>query len=173
MKKKAEKEGNRAALLALTNHELEQIKGTVFRQTMFAEFERKAHALAQEGQALTKELLCELYKTLNEEYFGEAIALDDFIPYEWMRIPHFYRAFYVYQYATGYSAAVAFSRSILGGEPGAAEKYLGFLAAGGSKDPLDVLFDAGLDMRSPAAVERCMLAFEEALGRLEALLKEG
>ncbi|MDR2515724.1 MAG: oligoendopeptidase F [Christensenellaceae bacterium] len=173
MKKQAEERGDRAALLALVNHELEQIKGTVFRQTMFAEFETKAHALAQEGQALTKELLCEIYKTLNEEYFGEAISLDEFIPYEWMRIPHFYRAFYVYQYATGYSAAVAFSRSILAHEDGAAEKYLGFLSAGGSKDPLDVLSDAGLDMRSPAAVESCMQAFEQALDRLEALLKEG
>ncbi len=97
--------------------------------------------------------------------------MDDFIPYEWMRIPHFYRAYYVYQYATGYSAAVAFSRSILGGGQAERDRYLSFLAAGDSKNPLDILRDAGLDMEKPQAVESCMRSFEEALAALTRLME--
>lgn len=159
-------------LMALYNHELEQIKGTVFRQTMFAEFERCVHKMAQGGEALTKDALCKVYADLNRLYFGDDIEVDENIAMEWMRIPHFYRAFYVYQYATGYSAAVAFKQSLLHGGEDAKNKYLGFLQAGGSKDPLDILKDAGLDMTDPMVVEQCMQSFETALAKLEALMEE-
>lgn len=157
--------------MALYNHELEQIRGTVFRQTMFAEFERKAHELAAAGESLTRERLNQIYAELNTLYYGPDMVMDDFIPYEWMRIPHFYRAYYVYQYATGYSAAVAFSRSILGGGQAERDRYLSFLAAGDSKNPLDILRDAGLDMEKPQAVESCMRSFEEALAALTRLME--
>ena len=158
--------------MALLNHELEQIRGTVFRQTMFAEFERKAHELAAAGESLTAERLNALYAELNTQYYGPEMVMDDFIPYEWMRIPHFYRAFYVYQYATGYSAAVAFSRSLLSGGEEARRNYLSFLSAGDSKNPLDILRDAGLDMEKPEVVESCMQSFEEALDKLTKLMEE-
>ncbi len=162
---------DKTSQMALYNHALEQIRGTVFRQTMFAEFERKAHEMAAAGESLTREKLNAVYAELNTLYYGPDMVMDDFIPYEWLRIPHFYNAFYVYQYATGYSAAVAFSRSILGGGEKERQNYLSFLAAGGSKNPLDVLRDAGLDMEKPEVVEQCMCAFEESLAALTALME--
>ncbi len=154
----------------ILNHFLDGFKGTVFRQTMFAEFEKIAHEKAQEGEVLTADVLCSIYKELNQDYFGSGIVIDDEIALEWARIPHFYTPFYVYQYATGFSAAVALSERILNKEKGAAEAYMGFLKGGCSKDPIDLLADAGVDMRTPEPIRAAMAAFERALEELEELL---
>ena len=164
--KNAPDDGARAALL---NHKLESIRGTVYRQTLFAAFEKASHAMAEAGEPLTNDALCAVYRDLYGRFYP-GLVIDDLLPYEWMRIPHFYRAFYVYQYATGYSAAVALSRGILQGKPGALENYLKFLSGGGSMSPLDLLRGAGVDMSSPAPVEACMKEFEETLTLLEGLL---
>lgn len=158
-------------LMALCNYQLEQIRGTVYRQTLFAEFEREVHAMALRGEALTAEAMTNIYRELNLAYY-DGVEMDDNICYEWMRIPHFYRSFYVYQYATGYSAAVAFSRKILSGDADARDSYLGFLSAGSSKPALDILRDAGVDMESPQPVEECLKTFEETLDQLIKLLEE-
>ena len=118
--------------LSLLNSYLEHFRTTVFRQTMFAEFERTVHQLAQEGEALTSQKFCELYGSLNESYY-QGVAQDDYIKMEWARIPHFYNGFYVYQYATGYSAAVAIARQIL--KDGNISGYMKFLSSGGSRPP--------------------------------------
>lgn len=131
--------------LALLNHYLEGFKGTVYRQTMFAEFERDAHAMAERGEAITVASMNTLYKNLIKDYFGEDLVIDDEVQYEWARIPHFYRPFYVYKYATSYCAAVALSEAILNNEDGAVKKYLEFLSMGGSAYPLDELKHAGVD----------------------------
>ncbi|MCD8379856.1 MAG: oligoendopeptidase F [Lachnospiraceae bacterium] len=152
------------------NHFLDSIKGTLYRQTMFAEFEMKAHKMAEEGQALTSKSLSDLYYGLNQLYFGPDMVSDDLIRYEWARIPHFYSPFYVYQYATGISAAVALSDRILKeGEP-AVEDYFRFLSAGGSKDPIDILKLAGVDMSTPGPVQATVRLFDEMLTELEASL---
>lgn len=158
-------------LMALCNYQLEQIRGTVFRQTLFAEFEREIHKMAMEGTALTEEAMTAVYRRLNEEYYT-GCKVDDNIAIEWMRIPHFYRAFYVYQYATGYSAAVAFSRRVLSGDEEKLKQYLGFLSAGCSDEPLAILRKAGVDMESPEPVEECLKTFEETLALLEKLMEE-
>ncbi|MEW6308488.1 MAG: oligoendopeptidase F [Bacillota bacterium] len=165
-----EASGDRATTLYLINSQLEQIRTTVFRQTMFAEFERDIHALVEGGGALTPEVLKDRYRELNRLYHGPGVALDEGIAVEWARIPHFFMNFYVYQYATGYSAAVAIARGI--GEIGrpAVEAYLDFLSAGGSGYPIDLLQRAGVDMTSPRPVEACMAKFAELLDRFESLL---
>ncbi len=160
---------DKAAKAALLNHKLESIRGTVYRQTLFAAFERESHRMAEAGEPLTNERLCAAYQGLYERYYP-GLVIDKQLPLEWMRIPHFYRAFYVYQYATGFSAAAALSRAILEGKPGALEKYLAFLASGGSKSPLELLRGAGVDMASPEPVVACMEEFVSALAELEALL---
>lgn len=157
--------------MALCNYQLEQIRGTVYRQTLFAEFEREVHAMAMRGEALTAEALTAVYRKLNLTYY-DGVEMDDDIAIEWMRIPHFYRAFYVYQYATGYSAAVAFSRRVLSGDEEKRNQYLGFLASGGSMPPLDILRRAGVDMESPEPVEECLKTFEETLDLLTRLMEE-
>ena len=157
--------------MALCNYQLEQIRGTVYRQTLFAEFEREVYGLATRGEALTGEKLTQVYRELNERYYAGA-EVDDDIAIEWMRIPHFYRAFYVYQYATGFSAAVAFSRRVLSGDEEKKQQYLGFLAAGGSQPPLETLRKAGVDMEDPETVEECLRTFEETLAQLEKLMEE-
>lgn len=154
----------------ILNHFLDGFKGTVFRQTMFAEFEKIAHEKNQNGEVLTADVLCGIYKKLNEDYFGDGIVIDDEIALEWARIPHFYTPFYVYQYATGFSAAVALSEKILNGGKEAVDAYMGFLKGGCSKDPIDLLADAGVDMRTPEPVKAAMAAFEKALCELEELL---
>lgn len=166
-----EKFTRRDQRMALCNYQLEQIRGTVYRQTLFAEFEREVHAMAMRGEALTAEALTAVYRRLNEVYYKGAVVDDD-IAIEWMRIPHFYRAFYVYQYATGYSAAVAFSRRVLSGDAHKRDQYLGFLASGSSKPPLETLRLAGVDMESPEPVEECLRSFEEALDEMERLMEE-
>ena len=154
----------------LLNYLLEQFRTTMFRQTMFAEFEMKAHGAAQEGQALTPDFLRELYKELNLTYYKN-VAMDDNIPYEWSRIPHFYRAFYVYQYATGFAAAVKLSDDIYNAVPGAKEKYIeNFLSAGGKKDPIDILKDVGVDMTSPEVVAQAIAFFRKTVEDLKATL---
>lgn len=155
----------------LLNHWLDGFRGTVFRQTMFAEFEHKIHQLDQEGEALTAEKLTEVYYELNQKYFGGAMTVDEEIGLEWSRIPHFYMNYYVYQYSTGYSAAVALSHQILNeGEP-AVERYItNFLKAGSSDYPIEVLKKAGVDMTTTAPIEEACRVFEERLNELEALL---
>ncbi|SDH71864.1 oligopeptidase F. Metallo peptidase. MEROPS family M03B [Alteribacillus persepolensis] len=156
----------------LLNHFLEGFRGTVFRQTMFAEFEQLIHEKAAAGEALTPDLLEKEYYALNEKYFGEDITLDEGIALEWSRIPHFYMNFYVYQYATGYSAAAALSRQILEeGEP-AVNRYLGFLKSGSSDYPIEMLKKAGVDMTSKEPVQEAMALFEQTLEEMEQLLEQ-
>lgn len=154
----------------ILNHFLDGFKGVVFRQTMFAEFERVVHQMTQDGEVLTADVLCDIYQKLNRDYYGDGIVVDDGIAMEWARIPHFYTPFYVYQYATGFSAAVALSEKILKKEPGAVDSYMEFLKGGCSKDVIDLLADAGVDMRKPEPVREAMKAFEKALVELEELL---
>ena len=153
----------------LINHFLEQFKGTLYRQTMFAEFELNIGRMIGEGKTLTAEVLSAEYKRLNEMYFGPDMVVDDEIALEWARIPHFYYNYYVFQYATGYSAAIALSRKILKeGEP-AVKDYIKFLSGGCSKSPIDLLKDAGVDMTSPEPVNQALQLFGELLDEMEAL----
>ncbi|WP_455660706.1 oligoendopeptidase F [Pradoshia sp.] len=154
----------------LLNHYLEGFRGTVFRQTMFAEFEHLIHKMAQDGIALTAESFTQTYYELNKKYFGEDIVIDEEIGLEWSRIPHFYYNYYVYQYATGFSAAAALSSQILEEGQPAVERYLGFLEAGSSDFPIEVLKKAGVDMTSPEPIEAACKVFEEKLTELEQLL---
>ncbi|AFQ44587.1 oligoendopeptidase F [Desulfosporosinus meridiei] len=157
-------------LAYLVNHYLEQFRGTIFRQTMFAEFEKKIHSIVEEGGALTAENLSEMYRDLNMAYYGNDVILDPEIALEWARIPHFYNAFYVYKYATGFSAAIAFARAILEeGEPAVA-RYLEFLSGGSSDYPIELLRKAGVDMETPAPVRNALGVFSELVDRLEKLL---
>ncbi|MCD8326762.1 MAG: oligoendopeptidase F [Lachnospiraceae bacterium] len=153
------------------NHFLDTIKGTLYRQTMFAEFEMKAHRMSEKGQALTSRSLSDMYYDLNQLYFGPDMVSDDAIRYEWARIPHFYSPFYVYQYATGVSAAAALSDRILKEGESAVRDYFRFLTGGGSKDPIDLLKDAGVDKSSPEPVRATVRLFDQMLGELEALLQ--
>ena len=156
----------------LINHFLEQFRTTLYRQTMFAEFELIIGRLNQQGVALTAERMCEEYKKLNHLYFGDDIVLDDEIAYEWERIPHFYYNYYVFQYATGYSAAIALSRRILREGEQAVKDYIGFLSGGCSKDPIDLLKGAGVDMSSPEPVEQALALFGELLDEMEELMAQ-
>ncbi len=156
----------------LINHFLEQFKGTLYRQTMFAEFELNIGKMVQEGKTLTPDVLCAEYRRLNEMYYGPDMVVDDEIAIEWARIPHFYMNYYVFQYATGYSAAIALSRRILSeGEP-AVKDYIRFLSGGCSKSPIDLLKDAGVDMTSSAPVEQAITLFGELLDEMESLMEE-
>jgi len=154
----------------LINYYLEQFRGTFFRQTMFAEFEKETHLMAEAGQPLTCENLCALYRRLNEQYFGKDIVIDDHIAMEWARIPHFYNAFYVYQYATGYSAAIALSKQIREEGDPAIKRYISFLEKGNSLYSIDLLKGAGVDMTTTKPLEEAMTVFEELLDELEHLL---
>ena len=156
----------------LINHFLEQFKGTLYRQTMFAEFELIMGRLIGEGKTLTAEMLCQEYKKLNELYFGPDMVVDDEIAMEWARIPHFYYNYYVFQYATGYSAAIALSRKILAEGESAVKDYLGFLSGGCSKSPIDLLKGAGVDMTSPEPVNQALQLFGELLDEMEELTKD-
>ena len=156
----------------LISYFLEQFRTTLCRQTMFAEFEMEAHRIVKEGGSLNGESLCDLYYKLNGAYYGENMTNDELIRYEWSRIPHFYTPFYVYQYATGFSAAIAISGKILAGEPGIVEKYKEFLSGGNSKDPIDLLKICGVDMTKKEPVEDALCIFEDYLAQLEALMGE-
>ena len=154
----------------LLNHYLDSFKGTLFRQTMFAEFEKTAHDYCAQGKPLTAEALSQMYLELNQKYFGPDMEMDEEIAYEWMRIPHFYTPFYVYQYATGYSAAVALSAKILKEGKPAVDAYMSFLKGGESKDPIDLLKMAGVDMTTEKPVADALALFGELVAELEALV---
>ena len=156
----------------LINHFLEQFRTTLYRQTMFAEFEMNIGKMSQEGTSLTPEVLNAEYRRLNRLYFGENIVLDDEIDMEWMRIPHFYYNYYVFQYATGYAAAIALSRRILKEGESAVKDYLGFLSGGCSKSPIDLLKGAGVDMSTTAPVEEALKLFGELIDEMDELMKE-
>lgn len=149
----------------LINYFLEQFRTTFFRQTMFAEFEKITHEKCAAGQTLTADVLCEIYKELNAFYFGEDAVIDDEIALEWARIPHFYTPFYVYQYATGFAAAVSISSAILSGNEDVLLGYRTFLKSGGSLDPIDLLKLCGVDMLTPEPVNEAMKVFESLLNQ--------
>ncbi len=156
-----------AAQAFLLNHFLEQFRTTCFRQTMFAEFEKISHEMAQQGIPLTKESLSQAYYELNKTYYGKTCVMDPEIAAEWMRIPHFYRAFYVYVYATGLCAAVSLSERILGEGAGAVADYRRFLSAGCSVPPIEALKLAGIDMSSPEPIRKAMEVFRETVKKME------
>lgn len=164
--------------LAILNHFLEEFRGTVFRQTMFAEFEKKIHLAAESAQPLTADSLCQIYYQLNQVYYGAGkteTEIDSLIEMEWARIPHFYSSFYVYKYATGFSAAQALAKGILDPDPAQARanchKYLEFLSSGSSAPPLELLRAAGVDMTTPAPIEASMHRFSAMLDQIEDLLR--
>src|SRR6266704_7053728 len=154
----------------IINRQIDDIRGTLFRQTMFAEFERVIHEIEESGDALTLDTFKAEYHKLLTAYFAENFVLDPQLDLECLRIPHFYGAFYVYKYATGISAAVALSEKVLRGDAGAVEAYLAFLKSGGSKFPLETLKAAGVDMTTPKPIESTLQLFERRLGELEELL---
>ncbi len=154
----------------LINRQIDDIRGTVYRQTMFAEFEKIAHEAEERGEALTLDSFRQMYRGLLNDYFGPDFTLDAELDLECLRIPHFYNAFYVYKYATGLSAAVSLAHQVLSGKTGAVEKYLGFLKSGGCEFPLPTLLQAGVDMSQPTPIEQTLALFEQRVGELEALL---
>jgi oligoendopeptidase F len=154
----------------IINRQIDDIRGTLFRQTMFAEFEKIIHAIEERGDALTLDVFKAEYRALLQAYFGAGVTLDPQLDLECLRIPHFYHAFYVYKYATGISAAVALSERVLTHEPGSVEAYLAFLKSGGSRFPLETLQAAGVDMTTPAPIESTLRLFERRLEELESLL---
>ncbi len=154
----------------LLNHFLEEFRGTVFRQVMFAEFEKIVHSKLESGEALTAQSLCSIYRELNLKYFGKEVVVDEDIDMEWSRIPHFYSAFYVYKYATGFSAAASISTRIIEEGKPAVDRYIDFLKSGNSDYPLELLKKAGVDLSTPAPVQDALNMFEEMLSRLEKVL---
>lgn len=163
---------DRAVRLAILNHSLEGFRGTLFRQTMFAEFEQQVHSRAEQGEALTADSLSALYRTLNEKYYGSETVIDPLIDIEWARIPHFYSSFYVYQYATGISAASALVQQILHEGQPAVDRYLKFLSSGSSDYSIELLKKAGVDMTSPEPVCQALQLFESHLSQMEQLMQE-
>ncbi|MFM8953997.1 MAG: oligoendopeptidase F [Planctomycetaceae bacterium] len=157
----------RAAILA---REIDSIRATIVRQTMFAEFERKSHASAEAGEPLTLDRIRSLYRELLDAYFGPTFVIDKQLELECLRIPHFYNAFYVYKYATGLAAAITLAKKVAEGEPGALDRYLGFLKGGSSKWPLDLLRDAGVDLEQPEPVAIALTRFGELVDELATLL---
>lgn len=157
--------------LFLLNQYLENFKGTVYRQTMFAEFEKRAHEMQESGNPISAEGLCDLYAGLVKDYFGEALTFDEDVRYEWARIPHFYRSFYVYKYATSYAASVAITESILSQGEVARDRYLSFLSLGGSMPPIDELKVAGVDMSTAEPIDRALEKFERILDKAESLYR--
>jgi oligoendopeptidase F len=166
----ARHKGDREMLAYLVNHEIDEIKGTLYRQTMFAEFEKLTHARGESHQPLTLDYYREIYRGLLSKFFGPAIELSAYDELEFLRIPHFYSAFYVYKYATGISAAVALSQMVLNGGAAERERYLGFLKSGGSDYPLEILKRAGVDMTSPQPIETTLKRFSKLVDELEELL---
>lgn len=163
---------DRKEKMYLINYFLDKFKGTMFRQTMFAEFEKITHEMVEQGENLTKEGLKKIYHELNELYFGPDVVIDEQIDMEWARIPHFYNSFYVYQYATGFSAAIALSKRILElGEAGVKD-YMKFLTGGCSKYPIELLRDAGVDMESTEPVKEAIEVFQALVKQLEELMDE-
>lgn len=154
----------------LINHYMESFRTTLYRQVMFAEFEKKSHELVENGQAVTADSLNAIHLELNQKYYGSDVIVDDYIKHEWSRIPHFYTSFYVYQYATGFSSAVTLSKLILEEGQSAVDKYKTFLKSGCSEYPLDTLKAAGVDMTTNAPVEKALKVFEGLLDEMESLI---
>ena len=150
----------------LINYFMEQFRTTIYRQTMFAEFEKSAYDMHHQGMTLTSQTLSDTYYELVKKYHGEHVCVDHEIAMEWARIPHFYTPFYVYQYATGYSAAIALSEGILNEGEEAVKRYKAFLSSGSSKDPIDLLKDAGVDMSTPAPIEAALKVFENLIEQM-------
>ena len=167
MLKNAKDKQERAFLL---NRQIDAIRATIFRQTMFAEFEKLTHASVESGEPLTLDRLKEIYHGLLKLYFGPEFTLDPELDLECLRVPHFYRAFYVYKYATGMSAAMALVNRVTSGGPQELDDYLNFLKGGCSKDPLDLLRDAGVDMEKPQQVDRALSQFGEMVKELDSLV---
>lgn len=165
-----ENESDKTSKMYILNKFIEEFRATVFRQTMFAEFENWTHKYVEEGGSLTAERLCEEYEKLNSMYFGDALSKDDYIKYEWARIPHFYRSFYVYQYATGFSAATAISKKILKEGEKAVKDYRRFLTLGSSMFPVDELKVAGVDMSKPEPIRDAMEMFKSLVDEFEAMI---
>ncbi|MFB9326013.1 oligoendopeptidase F [Paenibacillus aurantiacus] len=155
----------------LLTYYADQFRTTVFRQTMFAEFEKLIHEKAEAGESLTPQELSKIYYDLNVLYYGPGMVVDKDIEMEWARIPHFYTSFYVYKYATGFSAATSFSKQILEEGAPAVDRYLGFLKSGGSDFSINILKKAGVDMSSPEPIEQAMSVFEDLIGQMEELTK--
>ena len=153
----------------LVNYFMEQFRTTIYRQTMFAEFEKAVYDMQAEGVTLTSQMLSDTYYSLVKKYHGNDMVVDAEIAMEWARIPHFYTPFYVYQYATGYSAAIALSEGILNGGEEAVQRYKAFLSSGSSKDPIDLLKDAGVDMSTPAPIEAALKVFENLIEEMRTL----
>ncbi|MGE4284310.1 MAG: oligoendopeptidase F [Clostridia bacterium] len=154
----------------LLNHYLDEFRGTVFRQVMFAEFEKIIHGKVEDGEALTPQLLCEIYRELNIEYFGNDIIVDNDIDMEWSRIPHFYNSFYVYKYATGFSAATSLSKQILDQGQPAVDRYLQFLSSGDADFPIEILKKAGVDLSTSQPIIDALKVFEEMLNEMEKMI---
>ncbi|MEA2571024.1 MAG: oligoendopeptidase [Acidobacteriota bacterium] len=162
------------ARLSLLGNYLESIKGTVFRQTQFAEFELRAHELAEKGKPLTGDALDKLYADITKKYYGHdkgVMVVDDFVAHEWANVPHFYRNYYVFQYATSYTASAALSEKVLSGDKDATKRYLKFLSAGGSKYPIDLLKDAGVDMTTSQPLELTIKRMNRVMDEMDAILK--
>ena len=159
--------------LSLLGNLLEGIKSTVFRQTQFAEFELRLHEMGEKGQPITGDSLCELYLGICRRYYGHAegtCVVDDYIQHEWSFIPHFYREFYVFQYATSFCAAEALSAKVLGGDTGTRDRYLTFLTRGGSKYPIDLLREAGVDMTTDEPLTLTMARMNAVMDQIEKLV---
>jgi oligoendopeptidase F len=159
--------------LSLLGNYLEGIKGTVFRQTQFAEFELRAHEMAEKGEPLTGDALAKLYADITKKYYGHdkgVCIVDDYIQHEWSFIPHFYRNFYVFQYATSFTASAALSEKVLAGDPAATTRYLTFLSSGGSKYPIDLLKDAGVDMTSDEPLNLTLQKMNRVMDEMEKIL---
>jgi len=159
--------------LSLLGNFLENIKGTVFRQTQFAEFELRMHEMAQKGQPITGDALARLYMDITKKYYGHdqgICIVDDYIAYEWSYVPHFYRDFYVFQYATSFTASAALAEKVKNSDAEAKRRYLAFLSAGGSRYPIDLLKDAGVDMTTDEPLDLTMKAMTRVMDEMEALL---
>ncbi|MET3289434.1 UNVERIFIED_CONTAM: oligoendopeptidase F [Brevibacillus sp. OAP136] len=163
---------DKAERMYLLNYYMEQFRGTLFRQTMFAEFEKMIHAKTEAEEALTADSLSAMYRELNVQYHGQQMVVDSQIDLEWARIPHFYNNFYVYKYATGFSAAISLAKQILSEGAPAVDRYLTFLKSGGSDYPLELLKKAGVDMTSPEPIKEALAVFKELLDEMEALSKD-
>jgi oligoendopeptidase F len=156
----------------LINHFLEQFRTTLYRQTMFAEFEMEMNEASERGESLTADLLCDIYYKLNKKYYGNNMVVDKEIAYEWERIPHFFMNFYVYQYATGFSAAMALADKVLKEGKSAVDAYINFLSSGRKEDPITLLRNAGVDMESPEPINAALKVFDGLIGEMEQLLAE-
>jgi oligoendopeptidase F len=162
-----------ATRLSLLGNYLEGIKGTVFRQTQFAEFELRMHEMVEKGQPLTGDALSKLYSEIVKKYYGHdqgICIVDDYIANEWAFIPHFYNSFYVFQYATSFTASAALSEKVLSGDPGATQRYLKFISAGKSKYPIELLKDAGVDMTTDEPLELTVKKMNRVMDEMETLL---